>query len=99
MFQSTDKILIMTYNKFSNYQKHAVNCEWNEWEPYSSCSVTCGEGTKIRKRTKSVEESGDGACTGENEETISCDKDVCINPGISILSTYKRLVLRPGSYV
>ena len=83
----------MTYNIFSNYQIHTVNCEWNSWEAYSPCSVTCGEGTEIRKRTKSVEESGGGTCTGKNEETISCDKDECITPGTSTLFIYHTLVL------
>ena len=86
----------MTHNKFSNHQKDAVNCEWNEWEPYSPCSITCGVGTKIKKRTKSVEESGGGTCTGKNEETISCDKDECIDPGTSILFIDQRLVLSHG---
>ena len=79
------QVLIVTYNILSTYQIHVVDCEWNAWEPYSACSVTCGEGTKTKKRTKSVEESGEGTCTGKDQETISCYKDKCTTPGTSIL--------------
>ena len=81
-----EQILIMTYNIFSTYQIHVVNCEWNLWESYSTCSVTCGEGTKTKKRTKSVEESGGGTCSGENEKTVSCYEGECTSPGNPSLS-------------
>ena len=80
-----EHVLIVTYNILSSYLIHIVNCEWNAWEPYSTCSVTCGEGTKTKKRTKSVEESGEGTCAGKNQETISCYKDECTTLGTLIL--------------
>lgn len=32
-----------------NYQGAVVDCQWNALEPYSACSVACGEGTQTKK--------------------------------------------------
>ena len=81
IYEIIGQLLIVTYNILSNYQIYVADCEWNVWETYSACSVTCGEGTKTKSRTKSVEESGGGMCSGEYEKTISCYEGQCTSPG------------------
>ena len=81
-----EHILIDNYFTISNYQEAAVDCQWNAWGPYSACSVTCGDGTQTKTRTKSVEESGGGTCSGEDKKTVSCNDGECISPGIPSLT-------------
>ena len=76
-----EHILIAIYFTIFNYQGAVVDCQWNVWEPYSACSVACGEGTQTKTRTKSVEEFGGGTCSGEYEKTISCYEGQCTSPG------------------
>ena len=54
----------------------AVDCEWNEWK-FGQCSAECGEGTKIKTRSKLVEESNGGSCIGESTETVECKIKEC----------------------
>ena len=54
----------------------AVHCKWGNWT-FSSCSVTCGTGTKNGTREKDVEESNGGTCTGQFTETVSCKVADC----------------------
>ena len=61
-----------------------IDCTWNAWGPYSDCSVSCGEGTKTKSRTKSVVESGGGTCSGKSQQDISCFKPACTTPGINL---------------
>ena len=79
-------ILIASNFTILNYQGAAVDCQWNAWNAASNCSATCGEGTRTKKRTKSVEESGGGTCSGENEKTVSCYEGECTIPGNPSLS-------------
>ena len=51
-----------------------VHGKWSSWDPYSACSVTCGNGTKTRRRrcdNPSPAYSG-RACAGSSSETTSC---------------------------
>ena len=64
----------------------AVDCQWNAWDAESDCSVTCGEGSRTKTRTKSVEESGGGTCSGEKVKTVSCYEGECTIPGNPSLS-------------
>jgi hypothetical protein len=54
-----------------------VNCQWSDWSEFSSCSEFCGGGTKSRTRSKVVEESNGGSCSGSNNDTISCNTGNC----------------------
>ena len=49
---------------------------WDEWVP-GECSVTCGTGTEIRTRTKLVNETNGGTCTGQKTEIVTCEMDPC----------------------
>ncbi|XP_021367027.1 SCO-spondin-like isoform X2 [Mizuhopecten yessoensis] len=55
-----------------------VDGQWGKWTEWSSCSVTCECGEKIRSREcDSPYPEHDGmACTGNSSETASCGADI-----------------------
>ena len=67
--------LYVIYN-LSHIPFVAVHCEWGEWA-ISACSVRCGSGTRTKTRTKVVEESNGGECSGNRTELIPCRENKC----------------------
>ena len=55
---------------------YPVDCEWNEWQ-IGECSVTCGEGTRYKIRTKKVKEENGGTCEGETTALAPCTEEDC----------------------
>ena len=50
-----------------------VDCEWDEFSEWSPCSKTCGEGTQVRTRVISKQESNGGRpCEGNRRESRNC---------------------------
>ena len=49
-------------------------CMWNTWGSWSSCSKTCGSGTKTRTRTRF---HGGSDCPGSPSKSKSCNTDTC----------------------
>ncbi|CAG2252706.1 unnamed protein product [Mytilus edulis] len=45
---------------------------WTNWNQWSSCSVTCGRGTRSRRR-----QCHSGHCSGERSETRRCNNQEC----------------------
>ena len=55
-----------------------VNCVWDNWSDYGSCSVTCGKGTQSRSRSVAVSAScGGKECSGSNQQTKACREQCC----------------------
>lgn len=66
--------------------------EWGEWETWSSCSVTCGNGTKNRERKcmhygKVVKD--DMCKKGKPKDTGPCKKQPCTSKYILSNKSYK----------
>eukprot|EP00794_Sanderia_malayensis_P004421 gene4421-5011_t len=56
-----------------------VDGHWGRWSAWSPCSVTCGQGTRSRKRrcTDPVPKHGGKQCQGRNVGTAVCLKRQC----------------------
>ena len=55
-----------------------VDCEWNDFGEWTSCSKTCGGGERSRSRiVKTIEQKGGNPCTGEATEVESCNTNSC----------------------
>ena len=51
-----------------------MDCQWSDWDSWSTCSVTCGSGSQTRTRTEFQSAANGGqVCQGSNQESQSCD--------------------------
>lgn len=50
---------------------------WGPWQPWSACSVTCGEGVRERVRECLLPSSGGMQCTGMVREQSHCSLEDC----------------------
>ncbi|NWV32533.1 AGRB2 protein, partial [Grantiella picta] len=50
---------------------------WEEWSPWSLCSVTCGRGARTRTRRCSASRRGGNACEGPELQAKPCNIAIC----------------------
>jgi len=56
----------------------AADCRWSVWDPWSSCSQTCGGGEMYRTRSIAREMKPGGAgCSGVFEDFGPCNQEKC----------------------
>jgi len=70
-----------------NDQPCPVDCKFEEWGPWSSCSVTCGYGVKRRARPKLEEQYGGKPCEGAGTEEDECSEEVAGCPPGSLTTS------------
>ena len=57
----------------------AIDCVWNDYSEWTSCSKDCGGGMRSRTRTIKVAAQGGGKeCIGPKESAKVCNAQVCI---------------------
>ena len=55
-----------------------VDCAWETWSTWGTCSVSCGGGTQERNRNKTQEALFGGTdCVGNDTETQNCSTNGC----------------------
>ena len=56
-----------------------VHGSWSNWSSFSECSQSCGRGiqTRIRQCDSPSPEYGRNSCSGNENETQSCNTDLC----------------------
>jgi len=58
-----------------------VDCRWNNWSDWTSCSKTCGQGSKNRRReVQTRARNGGSLCQGLSMQTQSCNVRDCPSP-------------------
>jgi len=66
-----------------------IDCKMNAWTAWTSCSVSCGQGSQSRTRTVSVAAAHGGEACKPTSESIVCQLQPCpIDSQLSAWSTY-----------
>ena len=74
-YQSAKVAVTFIFAPFCNADSiAAVAAKWQEWGQWSECSVSCGQGSKLRSRACSgALFGGDENCPGHSTEAGVCD--------------------------
>ena len=73
---------LCTGDSLRNEECNSERCPaWTEWGSWTSCTQSCGGGSKTRVRECILEESGDAdnQCVGDDHETEVCNDQTCPN--------------------
>ena len=86
----TDQKLIGKFSDF--WLNFVVDGGWTLWEDYDKCSVSCGGGEQVSKRSCSNPSPAHGGkeCVGETERRRKCGEIPC--PGRENLISQKVLI-------
>uniref|UniRef100_A0A8C8AR95 Adhesion G protein-coupled receptor B2 n=1 Tax=Otus sunia TaxID=257818 RepID=A0A8C8AR95_9STRI len=63
------------------YMAQTVHGAWEEWSPWSLCSVTCGRGARTRTRRCVAPRRGGKACEGPELQAKPCNIATCLVEG------------------
>ena len=74
-----------------NSNNYEVDCTWTSWKSWSACTKSCGGGTRMKSRIKSVTETYGGTCKGNATEIQVCNEQKC--PGKIASHLFIRLAL------
>ena len=56
----------------------SVNCQWDVWAEWSTCSVSCGQGNRsTSRRIKEKEKHGGEKCYGRLQRFEKCNDRPC----------------------
>lgn len=62
-----------------------VDGQWQEWSPWSQCSVTCSNGTQQRSRQCTAAAHGGSECRGPWAESRECYNPECTGEYLFVL--------------
>ena len=73
------EFIVLKLNKSVPIHFNVVDGAWAPWGAYSTCTLTCGDGTKVRRRTCTEPEPSNGGsdCAGSGTEIASCNEGAC----------------------
>lgn len=60
-----------------NVRDCPVDCVWEEWQPWSNCSVPCGGGNTSTSRGRTHARFGGEECNGSDIMTEICNTEAC----------------------
>ncbi|XP_078485768.1 uncharacterized protein LOC100177897 [Ciona intestinalis] len=67
-----------TDTRVCNTECCPVTCQWSSWNPFNSCSVSCGGGNQSRSRSVAISAlCGGSSCAGEPTDTRLCNTLYC----------------------
>ncbi|KAM4045649.1 thrombospondin type-1 domain-containing protein 1 isoform 2-T2 [Anomaloglossus baeobatrachus] len=80
------EFLVSSTDTLSNSVPRAKQCveirreieTWSMWQPWSSCSVTCGDGHRERYRSCLSSSPVNAQCNGNTKETSLCSLEDCL---------------------
>ena len=97
---SKNIVLIQIYISPYYFCLIIVHGNWSSWSQWSSCSVTCSNGTVTRSRSciDPTPQYGGNDCTGAENETDTCFSGIPC-PGIYFTVTFENILFRTAAHV
>ena len=91
-------LFLTVLSSFTIFLIILVNCTWDSWSAWETCSASCGNGTQDRNRTKNAAKHGGTDCVGTDTESQSCNPNPC--PGlVELLRSFLNYLRFPGDII